>query len=94
MKKSDQIKNLLKQVNHPEINNSLVELGMIEEIQQDGKKVTIELKLPMANVPIKEMLVDLIKNKLKDFEVKINFSVMDEAERQKFFELAHKNWAL
>ncbi len=94
MKKNNQIENLLKQVNHPEINNSLVELGMIGKIQQNNKKTAIELKLPMPDVPIKEILVDLIKNKLKDFEVKVDFSVMNEKEKQKFFELAHKNWSL
>ncbi len=89
-----QAKELLNKVQHPEINNSLVELGMIGEIQEDGKKIVVELKLPMPNIPIKELLIDLIKNGLKGFEVEVKISQMDDEERTKFFALARQNWAL
>jgi len=92
-KEINKIKELLNKVKHPEINNSLVELGMIGEIQIKDK-VIVELKLPAQGVPIADMLSDLIKEGLKDFSVEVNFSVMNEKEKQKFFELAQKNWAL
>jgi len=87
------IRDLLNEIKHPEINKSLVELGMIGQIQQNDKLV-VELKLPMEGIPIKEMLANLIKDKLSDFDVKVTFSVMNETEKQKFFELARKNWSL
>ena len=90
----EEVKSLLNQVKHPEINNSLVELGMIGEVQQEGDVVIVELKLPMLGVPIKGLLVELIKGGLKDFEVEVRPSLMSDEERASFFELAHANWAL
>ena len=90
----EKIRDLLNKLKHPEINNSLVELGMIGEIKKDGKKVIVELKLPMLDIPIKEILINSIKSELKDFEVDVTISLMSDAERTKFLELAHKNWAL
>ena len=91
--KMKKIRDLLNEIKHPEINKSLVELGMIGQIHQNDKLV-VELKLPTEGIPIKEMLANLIKDKLSDFDVKVTFSVMNETEKQKFFELARKNWSL
>ncbi len=88
------IKMLLGKVKHPEINNSLVELGMIGDIQEEAKKVIVELKLPMLGVPIREQLINLIKDGLRDFEVEVKVSLMSDEERENFFKLSHKNWAL
>jgi metal-sulfur cluster biosynthetic enzyme len=88
------IETLLKKIRHPEINNSLFDLGMIGQIEEKKDKVVVELKLPMPEVPIKAMLVDMIKKELKDFAVEIKFSTMDDEEREKFFVLANANWAL
>ncbi len=90
----EEIKNLLNKVKHPEINNSLVELGMIGKVQKEEENIVVELKLPMPEIPIKESLIDLIKSELKKFKVKIEVSVMNDKERLNFFELSHKNWAL
>ena len=90
----EEIKELLNKVKHPEINNSLVELGMIGKIQKKEDKLIVELKLPVAEIPIKDLLVNLIKEGLKGFDVEVNSSVMNDSERENFFELSHKNWAL
>jgi len=88
------IRDLLDEVKHPEINNSLVELQMVGDIKEEDDKIIIELKLPVPEIPIKQMLIDLIKNKLKDKVVDIKTSVMNPEERDKFFELSRQNWAL
>lgn len=90
----EEIKELLNKIKHPEINNSLIELGMIGKIQKNENKIIVELKLPAAEIPIKEELANLIKEGLKGFNVEVNSSVMNDSERENFFELAHKNWAL
>ena len=90
----EEIRNLLNEVKHPEINNSLVELQMIGDIKEEDDKVTVELKLPIPGIPIKQMLIDLIKNKLEGKVVEVKTSVMSQEERDKFFELSRQNWAL
>lgn len=89
----DEIRKILSEVKHPEINNSLIELGMIGNIEEKGK-LFVELKLPMLGVPIRDLLVSLIKDALKDFEVEVTFSEMNEQEKTRFFELARQNWAV
>ncbi len=90
----EKIRGLLNEVKHPEINSSLVELQMIGDIKEEDGKIIIELKLPLPEIPIKQMLIDLIKNKLKDSVVDIKTLVMNPEERDKFFEMSRQNWAL
>jgi ATP-binding protein involved in chromosome partitioning len=90
----ENIKMLLNKIKHPEINNTLIELGMLGNIEKKGKKIIVELKIPMLEIPIRELLTNLIKDSLKDFEVDTEFSVMDDEERTNFFRLANQNWAL
>ena len=90
-----EIKKELKKVIHPEINNNLVDLGMIGKIKVINNLVEVELILPFINVPIKQMLVDLIKDKIKKFgEIKIKFKEMDEKQRTKFVNKAREGWKL
>ena len=88
------IKKILDEVQHPEINNSLVELGMIGFIEKKNGTITIELKIPFLEVPIKQLLIDAIKNKLQPLPTTVVCSEMDEEEKQKFFTLSKANWAL
>ena len=94
-----QIEEILKKLRvtkHPEINASLVELGMIGDIQENTDEIRVELKLPFSTVPIKAMLEDIIKNALQDKGKKVTIisSEMDEQEKQNFFKLSREKWAL
>jgi len=84
----------LKELMHPEINNSLLELGMIGRVDEKG--MTVELKLPVPDVPIKDMLIDMIRERLqkRGFDVSVETTVMTYDERERFMALANKNWAL
>lgn len=91
----DKIKNAIEGVMHPEINSTLMKLGMIKDIKIE-KDVKLTLVLPFLNVPIKDDLVDSIKSAIKNInkniEIKINFSVMDEKEKERFFSMARAAW--
>ena len=86
-------KEKLSHVTHPEINLSLVELGMIGDITDEGGQTTVELKLPFPEIPIKELLESLILDAVGE-NTKVVTSVMTGAEREKFMELSRANWAL
>ena len=94
MKNAD-IKEELEKIIHPEIDDNLVDLGMIGEVKIDIHKIEVELVLPFIDVPIKQMLVDLIKEKTKKFgEVEVIFKEMNEEQRAKFMEKAKGGWKL
>ena len=91
----EETKEILSKVKHPEINSSLVELGMIGEIKEESNKISVELKLPFKEIPIREILENLIKEALKDKgKVEVFVSLMSDEEKMKFLELARRNWAL
>jgi len=86
-------------VRHPEINNSLVELGMIDDLAiTDKGKVTFALLVPMLAIPIRDMLINMVAEAIADVDpdVDIEVSVREMTDEQKmaFFDLSKKNWAL
>lgn len=90
------IEQRLKKIEHPEIAKTLFELGMIEDIRFEIGKVSLTLKLPLKEIPIKEFLIEDIKKTLKekvpDTTVEINLKEMNQEERLKFIKMAKEAW--
>ena len=98
MAKSSQsdIDRALSKVKHPEINYSLVDLGMIKDVVCEERKVNLTLKLPFLQVPIKDILIKGIKKTLANqdssIQVEINIEQMNQEERDKFAKMAKEGW--
>jgi ATP-binding protein involved in chromosome partitioning len=90
------VNQVLSNIVHPEINFSLVELGMIEDVACRENQVELTLKLPFPEVPIKELLIQNIKSALGELDaatqVKIDVQQMTQEERDKFMQMAKKGW--
>ncbi len=93
----DEIESAVASVTHPEINASLQELGMIDDLTISGSTATVTLALPMLNIPdqVKNILVSRLREAVEDvgaaFESEI--TVMSDAQRERFFELEQDNWS-
>lgn len=76
----------LKEVDDPELNRSIVELGMVEKVEADKNKLTLKIKLTIAGCPLKHKIQKDIENAMADIpgveELKIEFSTMTEEERR------------
>ena len=90
----EMIKQELSKAMHPEINSSLLKLGMIKNIKVENSRVSLTLVLPFLNVPIKDELIHVIKNSLNLNKVNIEITEMNEKEREKFMEMAKQGWRL
>jgi len=92
------INQALSKVMHPEINYSLVDLGMIKNVICEGKKVDLTLKLPFLQVPVKDLLITNIKKTLADLDnsiqVETNIEEMSQEERENFAKMAKEGWKL
>ncbi|MBW1674069.1 MAG: DUF59 domain-containing protein [Deltaproteobacteria bacterium] len=92
------VEQALSKVMHPEINYSLVDLGMVEDIVCDKDEVRLTLKLPFLQVPVKDLLIDIIKKTLSalnsSIHVEINMEQMSQQERDKFKKMAKEGWKL
>ena len=96
----DEIIEIINNVEHPEITNTLAELGMLSNIDFDSetKAVSLTLVLPMQNIPatVKDMILKNIADAIREkgSKLKVSISVMNEEQRQHFFSLSKKNWKL
>lgn len=85
------------EVTHPEIDATLVDLGMIDDIEVEDGSATVTLALPMMNIPdaIKEILITRITSAVEEAgaECSVDVVVMDDRQRAKFFEMEEEHWS-
>ncbi len=90
------INQALSKVMHPEIRYSLVDLGIIKEVVAEENMVSLILNLPFLEIPIKDYLIQIIKEALtnldKDVKVEIKLEQMNQRERDEFMKKAKEGW--
>ena len=86
----------LSQVEHPEIKNTLVELGMVKDIQVQDDEVSLKLELPFMGIPpvIRDYMINGLRQAVADQGVKLNVTLVEMTlqERQSFFRMEQRNW--
>jgi ATP-binding protein involved in chromosome partitioning len=92
------VEKTLSKLMHPEINYSLVDLGMIKDVAFEQNKVKVTLKVPFLDVPIRDHLIQMIKESVSDLnevvESEVNLQQMSQQERDEFMKKAKKGWKL
>ena len=86
----EEIKKALEKAIHPEFDKSLIEFGMIRDIKIEKSKIIIVLVLPFLHVPIREQLIKIIKEIIKEnFSIIPNIEIeeMNQEEKRKFGEM-------
>ena len=91
--KTEEIYEALEPVQDPELNRSIVELGMVKNVIVDSDQVIIEVLLTIAGCPLKAKIENDISEALlgtnRISKVQVNFGVMNDEERAKVRELVH-----
>jgi len=94
----EKVTEILSKLEHPEINSTLVNLGMLHDITYDknAKEASMVLALPMLNIPeaVRNHLVYIIYLALEPLGItpKIYLAQMTDEEREKFFVMSKQNW--
>ena len=90
------IEEIISEVKHPEIDASLIELGIVKDISVSGGMIEVLMAFPFPGVPIKDMLIDSVRIPLEKLGLNVNIkeSVMDDREREIFFSLEQEKWKL
>ena len=90
---TERILEALQPVNDPELNKSIVELGMVKNISVQKSLVNVEVALTIPGCPLKAKIEEDVKTAVQEIdgvqEVKVDFSVMTDEERAKVRELVH-----
>ena len=91
--KTEEIYEALKPVQDPELNRSIVDLGMVKSVSVDNDQVTVEILLTIAGCPLKAKIENDISEALLETnqikKVQVNFGVMNDEERAKVREVVH-----
>ena len=84
----------VSEVMHPTINCSLLELGMVKNIEIINGIIKITMAFPFPNIPIEDYLINSVKEAIEAFdaEVEIETVIMTKEELQKFLALEKENW--
>ncbi|MFW6003948.1 MAG: iron-sulfur cluster assembly protein [Halanaeroarchaeum sp.] len=84
-------------VTHPEIDASLVDLGMIDALTVEGTDVQIDVAIPMLGIPqaVKEILRDRLATAVAETggDLTVTFVEMDDEQRAAFFEMEERHWS-
>jgi len=88
------VRKILTDIKHPAIDRTLLDLGIIKSIKVENDNVKILLAFPFPNIPIKEQLINSIRELLnkQGLGVKIETTVMDEEELHKFLAMEQEAW--
>lgn len=84
----------IKDVMHPAINFSLLDLGIVKHVSTDEDIVYVTFAFPFPNIPIADTLIKSISEPLEKMgaEVRADMVLMTEAEKQRFLEMEHQAW--
>ena len=99
MDNKDAILEAVNSVEHPAIAASLVDLGMVRDIefQAEDQGVTLTLALPVLNIPenVRDYMVNSLYLAIQDAggELKgVNLALMTDEGRQMFLQMEQENW--
>jgi len=90
----EDIQKVVAQVKHPAIDYTLLDLGIVKTITVEGNKVAVTFAFPFPNIPIKDRLVNSIREPIEELgaEVEVKITEMNQEELQKFLTMEQEAW--
>lgn len=93
---TDAVESAVAEVTHPEIDATLMDLGMIQGIEVAEGTGRVTLALPMLNIPdaIKQILVSRIAEAVQEAgaEPEVEIVTMTDQQREQFFQMEQEHW--
>ncbi len=94
MKTNQEILDLIAAVKHPAIDYSLVDLGIVKDIDIYSETITLKFAFPFPNIPIADTLIQSIESPLNEIGYRLlpEIVLMDEQEKAKFMQMETEAW--
>lgn len=94
MQTKEQIKAELNKIFHPAINLSLMELGILQDIDVWYDTVIVTFVFPFPNIPIADKLIESVKNVVEKMDLRMQYIVrlMKPVEKEEFLRLEKEAW--
>mgnify|MGYP001221287299 CR=1 FL=1 len=85
-----EIRNVLSEIEDPELHRPITDLNMVRRVRVDGSRVEVEIALTVSGCPLQHVIEGQVREKLRALpevkEVQVILGVMDEQERKKLLE--------
>ena len=90
----EDIRKAIAGIKHPAIDYTLLELGIVRDMNIENGKATIIFAFPFANIPVKDYLINSVREPIEKLalEVEINVTVMNKEELQRFLAMEQDAW--
>ncbi|MEA1940189.1 MAG: iron-sulfur cluster assembly protein [Candidatus Caldatribacteriota bacterium] len=90
----EDVRKVLEKIEHPAINSTLIDLGIIKEISIKENKVTIIIAFPFPNIPIGDYFVNSVREAIENLSAKpeIKITIMNQEEQKNFLAMEQENW--
>ncbi len=94
MKTKDDIIKAITEVKHPAIANSLLNLGIVKDVELKDNIANVIFAFPFPEIPIADQLVYSIYEPIKALGVDFNYDIIDMTEEEKatFMKLEAEGW--
>ena len=89
-----EVLNVISGVKHPAIDHSLVDLGIVRDIEVYNKTVVLKFVFPFPNIPIADTLINSIEVPLSKIGYWLSPEVilMNEQEKARFMQMETEAW--
>ena len=94
MKTKKDVLKIISNVKHPAIDYSLLDLGMVKNIEITDNSINLTFAFPFPNIPIAEALINSIEMPLKNIGYNLEYDIvlMTEKEKLKFLQMETEAW--
>ena len=84
----------LSKIMHPEVNHSLIDLGIIKNIEIVENKAKMIFAFPFPDIPIADVLIKSVEKPLRELGIRLSYNVriMTEDEKNKFMIMEEEAW--
>jgi metal-sulfur cluster biosynthetic enzyme len=89
-----EVVDVMQQVEHPSIRLSLIELGILTEIELIDNDVVVVFAFPFPNIPIADQLIHSIEKPINQLGLNLQYQIrtMSSEEKQRFLQLEASAW--
>ena len=94
MKTKEEIIEVISSAEHPAINYSLYELGIVKDIEVGDNVVKLKFAFPFPNIPIADTLINSVAAPLQNSGCTLEYEIvlMTDEERAKFMQMEAEAW--
>ncbi len=87
------LKEILESMKHPFIDYSLIDLGILKNIEAVGDKILVNIAWPSIDSAIKPFIISLVTGSLKKLnrKIEINESIMSAEDKKFYLDLEEKD---